>query len=90
MNYQELVATLSPEMLRRFRRAVETGQWPDGTPVSSEQREHCLQAIIAWEQSRLPEEERVGYIAKGAKGERATAGAETPLRWADNDGVTEE
>lgn len=86
MNYQELVATLSPEMLRRFRRAVETGRWPDGSEVSAEQREHCLQAIIAWEQSRLPEQDRVGYIDKGSKGEVQPKAA--PLRWAD-DGSTD-
>jgi uncharacterized protein YeaC (DUF1315 family) len=70
MDYEELVNSLTPDVVDRLRRGVETGRWPDGSPVSPEQREHSLQAIIAWEQQHLPEEQRTGYIDRKAK-ERA-------------------
>lgn len=83
MDYDQLVDSLSPDIVARLRRGVETGRWPDGRAVTPEQREHSLQAIIAWEQCHLPEEQRTGYIDRSAK-ERARArreGGETELRW---------
>ena len=87
MNYQEYVDSLTPDMIDRLRRGVETGRWPDGRALTPEQREHSLQAVIAWEESHLPEEQRVGYIDLGAKGKGPSeAPDETPLRWADDEG----
>jgi uncharacterized protein YeaC (DUF1315 family) len=83
MDYEQLVDSLSPDIVARLRRGVETGRWPDGRVVTPEQREHSLQAIIAWEQRHLPEEQRTGYIDRSAK-ERARArrdGDEAELRW---------
>ncbi len=71
MDYEELIDSLTPEVVERLKRGIETGRWPDGRPVTPEQRENSLQAVIAWEQRRLPEEERVGYIDKGAKARAA-------------------
>ena len=84
MHYQELIDRLHPELVQRLRNAVETGRWPDGREVTAEQREHSLQAIIAWESARLPEEERTGFIDRSRK-ERAPQAADTQeLRWAGN------
>ena len=87
MNYQEYVDSLTPDMIDRLRRGVETGRWPDGRALTPEQREHSLQAIIAWEETHLPEEQRVGYIDRGSKSaEASNAPAESTLRWIDDDG----
>jgi uncharacterized protein YeaC (DUF1315 family) len=32
-----------------------------------EQRELCMQAVIAWEARHLPPEDRVGHIDRGSK-----------------------
>ena len=85
MNYQEYVDSLTPEMIARLRRGVETGRWPDGRALTPQQREHSLQAVIAWEETHLPEHQRVGYIDPGSKGEApSTARAESTLRWVDD------
>lgn len=82
MNYQELLNSLTPELVQRLRSGVETGRWPDGTPLTPEQREHSLQAVIAWDEQHLPEEERVGYVDTSRK-QGAKAGAQA-MRWVDD------
>jgi GlpG protein len=78
MDYQQLLTQLSPELVATFKRSLELGRWPDGSPMSEEQREHTLRAVIAYESMHLPEEERVGYIDRSKK--PADSG-EKPLRW---------
>lgn len=86
MDYNTLIGTLSVDIVARLRKAVEIGRWPDGTLVTAAQREHSLQAIIAWEQAHVPKEQRVGFIDKGRKGGVAVAGDSGPdtLRWVDD------
>ena len=66
MDYQQLLNRLSPDIVDRLRRGVEIGRWPDGTALSDAQREHSLQAVIAWDSRHRPAGERVGYVHKGA------------------------
>ncbi|GAB3307241.1 YeaC family protein [Haliea atlantica] len=82
MQYQDAIDQMPPEIYERLRQAVELGRWPDGSPVSPEQRDHALQAVIAWGEKHLPPEQRVGYIDKGHKaGEVCDDPAEVPLAW---------
>ena len=82
MNYQELIDTMSPALYERLTRAVELGKWPDGTPLSREQRETTLRAIIAWGEQNLGERERVGFIdSKKKDGEVCDDPEEKPLNW---------
>jgi uncharacterized protein YeaC (DUF1315 family) len=82
MDYKQLIATMTPEMYRRLRLAVELGKWPDGQVLTPEQRENALQAVIAWGERHLPEEQRVGYIDRGHKdGDSCDDPEETPLNW---------
>lgn len=61
-NVQELLDSLTPEMYRQLKTAVELGKWPTGGIVAPEQRELCMQAVIAYEKKHLPAEEQTGYI----------------------------
>lgn len=103
MDYQQLLDRLSPDIVDRLRRGVETGRWPDGTALSDAQREHSLQAVIAWDNRYRPAGERVGYVHKGAqksapsavkpgvKSPRSpAASAERELRWVDERARDEE
>jgi len=77
-----MIETMTPEIYQNLRRAVETGRWPDGKPVTSEQRAHAMGAVIAWGERHLPPEDRVGYIDKGHKaGDSCDDPTETPLNW---------
>jgi uncharacterized protein YeaC (DUF1315 family) len=82
MDYLELVAVMTPEIYRSLKRAVEVGKWPDGRALTADQRQQTMQAIIAWGELHLPENERVGYIDKGDKaGDSCDDPAATPLKW---------
>lgn len=82
MDYQQMIASMTPDMYRRLRLAVELGKWPDGQVLTPEQRENALQAVIAWGEQNLPEEQRVGYIDRGHKaGDVCDDPDETPLNW---------
>lgn len=76
MDYRDLVEQLTPELYATFKRSLERGYWPDGRKMSEAQRENCLQAIIAYDQLRTPEHERVGYVEK-----TSCSTEEQPLRW---------
>ena len=67
MNVDEIMAALTPEIVARFKTAIETSKWPDGRVLTQEQREICMQAVVAWEFKNLPEEQRTGYIDRGTK-----------------------
>ena len=66
-SFEDALAHMTPEVCANLRRAVELGRWPDGRALSTEQKELCLQAVIAWEAKHLPEEERMGYVAGQCK-----------------------
>jgi uncharacterized protein YeaC (DUF1315 family) len=91
MNYEELIDSLTPDVVERLRRGVETGRWPDGRALTAEQREHSLTALIAWDERHLPAEQRVGYIDRGPKAAAfEKRRAAQPLRWSEasaNDGA---
>ncbi|QFU76398.1 DUF1315 family protein [Halioglobus maricola] len=82
MDYQQMIENMTPELYTNLRRAVELGKWPDGNPVTPEQRANAMQAVIAWGEQHLPAEERVGFIDKGHKdGDDCDDPTETPLNW---------
>ncbi len=58
----ELVESLSPEMVRDLKRAIELGKFPDGRMVSEAQRGLMLEAVILYDAAKLPEDERTGFI----------------------------
>lgn len=62
----ELIASLTPEMVLGLKHAVELGRFPDGRTVSAQQREWMLEAIIRYEETCVPEAERTGYIDRGS------------------------
>lgn len=61
-SWQQLVASMTPEIHHNLKTAIELGKWPNGDRLSPAQREHCLQAVIAYDQLYLPEQERTAFI----------------------------
>lgn len=60
-NYQ-LLEALTPEVVQNLRRAIELGKWPNGERLTQEQKETCMQAVIAYEAKHLAPEQRTGYV----------------------------
>lgn len=61
-SWAELLDSITPEIHANLKTAIELGRWPNGDRLAPQQVELCLQAVIAWEQQRLPQEQRVGWI----------------------------
>ncbi|MDX1633808.1 MAG: DUF1315 family protein [Marinobacter sp.] len=63
MTYDELIERLDPAVYQSLKRGIELGKWPDGRPVTKEQRAICMEAVLYYERKHdIPEEQRVGYI----------------------------
>ena len=76
MNKQDILNTLSPEIIAKFRTAIEIGKWENGQKLTQTQRETCMQAVMVWEHEYLPVDERIGYIQKPKDDQGQTVGAE--------------
>ena len=75
---------MGPDLYDRLLQALATGQWPDGSPLSEEQRGHAMQAVIAWGELNLPPEQRIGYIDKGHKAGDVCDETQ-PVTWLDEE-----
>ena len=62
MDFQQLIDSITPDIYESLKLAVERGKWPDGRKLTATQREHSMQAIIAYDVRHTPEDRRVGYI----------------------------
>lgn len=69
MTFDELLASMTPDVHATMKRVIEIGKWPDGRRLTNEERETCMQAVITYDAMHLPEEERVGYVDSSAKTE---------------------
>lgn len=87
MNFKEMIDNMSPEVYVRLKQAVELGKWPNGTRLTDEQKELCLQAVITYDYSNKPEEGRVGYIDRevhtGCETKTSTNDHET-IKWVNS------
>lgn len=62
MEFNKAAQALSPELYQKFKTAIELRKWADGSALTKEQLTTCIQAVIAYEQQHVPEEQRVGYV----------------------------
>ncbi len=76
MDKQSILNALTPEIVEKFRTAIEIGKWEDGTKLTAEQKETCMQAVLVWEHEFVPVEERTGYIHKPVKEDGTVVGSE--------------
>ena len=60
--FTQMIENITPEIYQSLKTAVEIGKWPDGRKLSQEQKELCLQAMIAYELKHLPEDQHTGYM----------------------------
>ncbi|WP_439136002.1 YeaC family protein [Pseudomaricurvus sp.] len=86
MNIEDLLSSITPEVYENLKTAIELGKWADGRTLTPEQKEHCMQAVIAYELKHVPAEERTGYVPPknhshcGSDGEVAEP-EDKPLKW---------
>lgn len=61
-SFEELLSSITPEVHSKLKQAIELGRWENGERLSKEQVELCMQAVIAYDEIHLSDEEKVGYI----------------------------
>lgn len=49
MDIEQLLSTVTPDVYERLMFAVETGKWPEGTPLTQEQRDHAMQVVMLYQ-----------------------------------------
>lgn len=63
MHVEQLVATMSEDVFKKLKIAIETGKWLDGKPLSAEQKETVLQAILLY-QAKVEQSEEHMTVSK--------------------------
>jgi uncharacterized protein len=87
MGLEKLLDNITPDIYQHLKRAVEIGKGLDGTKLTSEQRQLCMQALIAYEHKYLAPEEHSGYIPTEAHTHCATEDnhqdpePDKPIKW---------
>ena len=81
MNDIDSIKTITPDIYERFKKAIETGKWNDGTLLTEDQKAITLRAIILYEQVHLLEHERVGFTGSNNCGKKAAS--DQVLKWSD-------
>jgi uncharacterized protein YeaC (DUF1315 family) len=66
MQAEQLLASMNQDIFERFKQAIETGKWLDGNPLSEEQKETVLQAVLLY-QARVEQSEE--HMTVGKDGE---------------------
>lgn len=76
MTLDDLIRSINPEIYSNLKTAVELGRWPNGVKLTKDQVNLCLEAILHYEASNVPESERVGYIDRESMPEHKRKKAE--------------
>ncbi len=65
MDLQQLLSAMTPEVYQRITTAVEIGKWPDGTPLTQEQRDSAMQAVMIYQSRHNTDAEHMSVEAGG-------------------------
>ncbi|MEL7293766.1 MAG: DUF1315 family protein [Pseudomonadota bacterium] len=66
MDAEQLINAITPEAYERLLFAVETGKWPEGTPLSKQQRDSCMQAVMLYQSKHNVQAQHM-TVAKGGE-----------------------
>ena len=87
MDFETMVANMTPDIYQSLKRGIELGKWPDGRALTDQQKALCMEAVINYEQRFVEEQDRTGYIDRGSKAEGEMCddsddgNNEQPLKW---------
>ncbi len=64
MNFEALVRSMPPATYENLKTSLEIGKWPDGTRLTDQQKEDCMQLVLGYDMIHFPENQRIGFIDK--------------------------
>ncbi|MDR9827392.1 DUF1315 family protein [Vibrio sp. FNV 38] len=65
MDVNQLIEAMTPEVYQRLNYAVETGRWPEGASLTSEQRDSCMQAVMLYQSKYNTDAQHMTIAAGG-------------------------
>ena len=65
MDVKQLLEAMTPDVYQSMLLAVEIGKWPDGTPLTTEQRDSTLQAVMLYQSRHNKNAEHMSVEAGG-------------------------
>lgn len=65
MDAEQLLQAMTPEVYDCLVYAVETGRWPEGTTLSKEQRDSCMQAVMLYQSKHNTDAQHMTVAAGG-------------------------
>ncbi len=83
-----LLQNMSLQVYERLLQAVETGKWLDGLPLSDQQRETSLQAVIMYQAKVLKSEQHMTVGANGQIVQKSRASLQQELKQNSNNNQT--
>lgn len=83
MNVEQLLNAMTPEVYERLNYAIETGRWLDGTPITQEQRDSCMQAVMLYQSKHNHDAQHMTVAAGGEVTFKSKA--ELKKQFADNE-----
>ncbi|PKF50188.1 YeaC family protein [Enterovibrio nigricans] len=65
MDIEQLLSSVTPDVFERLSYAVETGKWPEGTPLTKEQRDNAMQLVMLYQSRHNTEPQHMSVAAGG-------------------------
>jgi hypothetical protein len=66
MNTEMLLGAMTPEIYDKLREAVEIGKWLDGSPLTDQQRDTCMQAVMHY-QAKVLKSDQLMTVGENGK-----------------------
>ncbi|MGL6257865.1 YeaC family protein [Vibrio sp. WXL210] len=65
MDVNQLLEAITPQVYQRLTYAIETGRWPEGQPLTTEQRDQCMQAVMLYQSKHNLDAQHMTIAAGG-------------------------
>jgi len=65
MDVEQLLKAMTPDIYDRLVYAVETGRWSEGTTLSKQQRDLCMQAVMLYQSKYNTDAQHMTVAAGG-------------------------
>lgn len=84
MDIEQLLKAMTPEIYENMKTAVEIGKWPDGTPLTEQQKETAIQAVMIYDSTHHGDHDEPFRVRKDGSVKLGKDGATEQLIRSEN------
>jgi uncharacterized protein YeaC (DUF1315 family) len=88
MDPTALLQNMSPQVYEKMLQAVETGKWLDGSPLTQQQKDTSMQAVMMYQAKVLKSEQHMTVGANGEIVQKSRASFKQELQQNSNNNQT--